>query len=177
MAKRKKPPKPMGRRPLYTDKLSLAVCAEIATSHKGLRTICKMKGMPSVETVLRWLRSKPDFCALYARAKAEQVELLVEDSIEIADDGRNDTFSDEDGNVIVNTDVIQRSKLRIDTRKWLASKLLPRKYGEQLNLNHAGQIDGHLSTTAVSEEKWLAIQKKKQLAIEQAHSPKKESSK
>lgn len=121
-----------GYDPIVGDK----ICASIATGRISLRTICKREGMPCVETVLRWLREDCDgFAALYARAKGEQSELMVEDMLEIADDGRNDTQIDEKGNEVVNSDVIQRSKLRIDTRKWLVAKLLPKKYGDTAQTN------------------------------------------
>lgn len=94
---------------------------------------------------MAWLGENQSFAEQYARAKKEQVELLVEDMLEIADDGRNDTFEDEDGNGHTDSDVIQRSKLRVDTRKWLASKLMPKKYGDAVAIAHSGQIDGELT--------------------------------
>jgi hypothetical protein len=58
--------------------------------------------------------------------------------LEIADDGRNDTYEDENGHQHVNTDHIQRSRLRIDARKWLASKMAPKKYGDRVEQAHSG---------------------------------------
>lgn len=116
------------------------ICAEIAGSSKSLKTICSGNGMPGVTTVYRWLRENEDFAKNYARAKTEQAELLVEEMLQIADDGINDTQTGEGGEPITNTDVIQRSKLRVDTRKWLASKLLPKKYGDKLDVEHSGAV-------------------------------------
>ena len=64
---------------------------------------------------------------------------------DIADDGSNDYMEklDKDGEVIgysINGENIQRSRLRVDSRKWLASKLLPKKYGDKLDVNQSGNV-------------------------------------
>lgn len=118
-----------GRPEVYTPELADRICAEIATSQKSLRTICKMKGMPSVMTILRWLREDKDgFCSQYARAKEEQAEMMVEDMLDISE------HTNEDHTAFTGANVVQRDRLRIDTRKWIASKLKPKKYGEKLDV-------------------------------------------
>ena len=152
MASKKKRPvkkagtvkKPQGGAPeIYSQELADKVCHEISTTTKSLKTICKMDGMPSVETVLRWLRQdKNGFCGQYARAKEEQSDMLVEEMIEIADDGTNDYMTIVKGDVeynVENKEVTNRSKLRVDTRKWIASKLKPKKYGEKLDVTSDGK--------------------------------------
>lgn len=103
-----------------------------------------MEGMPSVRTVLRWLREDKDgFCAQYARAKEEQADMMIEEMIDISDDGTNDLMTIEKGDMsyeIENKEVTNRSKLRVDTRKWIASKLKPKKYGDKLE--HTGKDGG-----------------------------------
>ncbi len=96
--------------------------------------------MPSKRTVLRWLASKDreGFCHQYARAREFQADLLAEQILEIADDGSNDTYVDDEGNVRVDYDHIQRSRLRVDARKWLASKMAPKKYGDRIETTHTG---------------------------------------
>jgi hypothetical protein len=129
-----------GRPEIYSKELAERLCEEIATSTKSLRTICKMDGMPSVRTVLRWLREDKDgFCALYARAKEEQADFMAEEMIEIADDGSNDLMTITKGDMsyeMENKEVTNRSKLRVETRKWIASKLKPKKYGERLDVGY-----------------------------------------
>ncbi|WP_315823022.1 hypothetical protein [Paraflavitalea speifideaquila] len=92
--------------------------------------------MPAVSTVLKWLReNREDFSAQYARAKEEQADFMIEEMIEIADDGTNDLMTIEKGDIsyeVENKEVTNRSKLRVETRKWIASKLKPKKYGEKL---------------------------------------------
>jgi hypothetical protein len=80
---------------------------------------------------------KPEFKRFlqqYARAKDEQSDLLVEEMIDIAE------HTEEDHTAFTGINVIQRDKLRIDTRKWIASKLKPKKYGDKIDHNHAGNI-------------------------------------
>ena len=78
----------------------------------------------------------------YARAKQAGLEVLADEIIEIADDGRNDLWMDEDGKRIEANDVIARSRLRVDSRKWLLSKLAPKKYGDRLDTTHSGPDGG-----------------------------------
>jgi hypothetical protein len=78
-------------------------------------------------------------------------DYLFEEAIQIADDGRNDTTTDDDGHVVVNHDIVNRSKLRVDTRKWACSKLLPRKYGESIAVEHSGEITSTLREITAAE--------------------------
>jgi hypothetical protein len=132
-----------GRPEKYSQEIADKICLEIATSSKSLRTICKQDGMPSVETILRWLREdKEKFCAQYTRAKEEQADFMCEEMVDIADDGSNDLMTITKGDTsyeIENKEVTNRSKLRVETRKWLASKLKPKKYGDKLDVTSAGE--------------------------------------
>lgn len=129
-----------GRPPVYSQEMADRLCEMIATSSKSLRTICKEEGMPSVGTVLKWLKENTNgFLSQYARAKEEQADLLVEEMIDISDDGSNDFMTIVKNDIsyeVENKEWTSRSKLRVETRKWIASKLKPKKYGEKLDLNN-----------------------------------------
>jgi len=129
---------PAGRPTLYTEDIASKLCVEIATSSKSLKTICDMDDMPSVRTVLNWLNTNAEFLRQYTRAKEEQADYLVEEMIDIADDGSNDLMKITKGDAeyeIENKEVTNRSKLRVETRKWIASKLKAKKYGDKLDLS------------------------------------------
>lgn len=130
----------MARPTKYTEELATAICTEIATTTDSLRTICKRLDI-SVATVLNWLKdeSNASFLAQYARAKEEQAELLVEQILEIADYTEKDTIYTESGEK-ADKEWINRSRLRVDARKWLASKLLPKKYGDRTDINLSGNV-------------------------------------
>ena len=122
---------------MYSEDLANRVCEAIALSTKGIDSICaENKGFPAGRTVRLWLLTRPEFVPLYARAREAQMELMGAELLEIADDGSNDTYvvDEETGATAVNHDVINRSRLRVDTRKWLMSKLAPKKYGDTLGL-------------------------------------------
>lgn len=110
---------------------------------------------------MRWLEAHEDFREKYARARADQADFLAEEILQIADDGLNDTYTDEEGNVRTNQDVIARSRLRVDSRKWYASKLLPKKYGDRVQQEVSGPDGGPVQVTdparpKLTREEWLA---------------------
>lgn len=127
------------------------ICEKIADG-MSLRDICLEDGAPHRSTVFRWLSQHPDFNDQYGRAREAQAELLADELMAISDDGQNDTYLDEDGKQRTDHDVIARSKLRVDTRKWIASKLKPKVYGDRQQLD----INGTLTITEASEEDLLA---------------------
>ena len=100
--------------------------------------------MPAISTVMLWVLNgdHQEFSEQYARARASQAEIMFEEILDISDDGSNDymiiTKGDEDYNV-ENREVTNRSKLRVDTRKWYLSKVLPKKFGDKRDLTSDGK--------------------------------------
>src|SRR5450830_1331321 len=124
-APRKAAPKKMGRPTIFSQALADQICARLIEG-ESLRAICLDESMPSLSAVFGWLAKgeRQDFAQQYARARELQAEKLFDEIIAIADDGQNDTYTDpESGAVRVDHDVIARSKLRVDARKWAAAKL------------------------------------------------------
>ncbi len=122
----------IGRPTLYNEEMADRICEAVATSTHGTKKLCKLNDwMPEDVTIYKWRYRHAEFSRKYAEAKARQADLMAEEIIEIADDGLNDTYIDDEGNEKVNADVVARSRLRIDTRKWLACKLLPKVYGDK----------------------------------------------
>lgn len=128
----------------YSPKIADAICAEIATTDASILRICARDDMPAQSSVYLWLSKHPEFSEKYARARESQADVLAAQTIAIADDGSGDTVTRyrEDGSTYeaVDQEHIQRSRLRVDARKWLASKLAPKKYGDKLDL---GVSDGN----------------------------------
>ena len=128
--------KPTGRPSSYTQEIADELCAKLSDG-VSLRTVCLADDMPSKTSVFRWLRTNEEFRDQYTRAKEESADALTDEMLDIADDGTNDWSKQqlgEDGPEIevLNSEHIQRSRLRIETRKWLASKLKPKRYGDKL---------------------------------------------
>lgn len=128
-----------GRPSLYSDELADDICKEIADG-KSLRSICAKNGMPDKSTVFRWLADNEFFRDQYARAREEQADHYADEIIEIADDSSRDIVIGDDGKEIINHEHIARARLRVDARKWKASKLAPKKYGDKVA--HVGGDDG-----------------------------------
>ena len=63
---------------------------------------------------------------------------MFEDIIDIADDSSQDRIVNEDGKEVMNSEFVQRSRLRVDARKWALSKLNPKKYGDASRLTLEG---------------------------------------
>lgn len=127
---------------MYSPEVATRICEEISAG-RSLRTICTDEGMPDKATVFRWLAAHEAFRDQYARAREAQADAMLEEILEIADDGRSDSYTDDEGNVRTDNDVIARSRLRVDARKWAMSKMAPKKYGEKLDLNHSGSVALH----------------------------------
>jgi hypothetical protein len=127
--------KKMGRPTIFTQELADRICEKVATSSFGLGKLCQtFEWLPDKDTINVWRYQKPDFSLQYNKAKLAQAELMAEEILEIADDGKNDwmeSLSDEEKGLgwRFNGEHSARSRLRVETRKWLAAKLLPRTYG------------------------------------------------
>ena len=135
MTKEKVKENKLGRPTKYTAKLSDNICAKLSEG-QSLRTVCKSDDMPCKATIFSWLRTNESFLDQYTRAKQESADALTDEMLDIADDSTNDYMmkQGEDGSEYeaLNAEHIQRSRLRIETRKWLSSKLKPKKYGDKI---------------------------------------------
>lgn len=90
---------------------------EQVSDGKSLRSICEAQDMPSRVTVFAWLREKPDFAEEYDRARKESATALVDDLVAITD--RTDLDPND-------------KRVRMDARRWIASKVLPKLYGDKI---------------------------------------------
>ena len=154
------PSKKAGRPTLITAALIEEICMRIIEP-RSLRSISGDLDMPNWRTVLGWLmignRPEPPalhaiFLQQYTQARQLQQEVNLDDCIDIADDGRNDWMMRKIGKdefvPVVDNEAINRSRMRIDTRLKMAEKMLPKKYGTKIDLNHGGQV-GNVLTAIV----------------------------
>ena len=111
----------MGNKSTCIPSVTNAICEWIA-SGKSLRAFCRQDGNPSLSTVMDWLNddANEDFRIKYARARETQAEVLADELMEIADEDKGDALK------------LQHDKMKIETRQWIASKLLPKKYGNKM---------------------------------------------
>src|SRR5262249_5743607 len=124
-------PAKIGQPTKYSDEWARQFC-DLISHGKSIVDICKQDGQPSRDSVYAWMREREDFSDMYARAREERADLLFERIAAIAEDATGDYVKKEDGTLVVDHENIQRSRLRVDTMKWMASKLAPRKYGDRV---------------------------------------------
>lgn len=128
----------------YSDELAQEICQRISEG-QGVALIGRSEGMPTPSTIHKWLLDgkHPEFQKKYEQAVNIRAEHLFEEILEIADESKNDWIvrRGEDGSVVtvVNKEVVNRSRLRIDTRKWYLAKVMPKKFGDKLDLTSDGR--------------------------------------
>lgn len=136
-----------------------------------LTKICRDNDVPKLTTVYDWLWGKgipaehaDEFAKRYDRAREKQLEAWSDQIIEISDDGTNDCFKDlkyKNGQPRMDHDHITRSRLRVDSRKWLLSKLNAKKFGEKVDFTSGGKAVSAINYV-VPEDKSKAKEKKRQ---------------
>ena len=148
---------------IFTPALFTSITDRISRG-ESLRSVCRDPEMPHKSTVLRWLREMPQLRDQYAAARDDLLEYWASDILEIADDGTLDVipglnkYGDEV--MVPNHANVQRDRLRIDSRKWLLSKLAARKYGDRLEVEHSGEVQHTVDITSLS-----AREKMRRLAL------------
>jgi hypothetical protein len=142
-------------------------------------------GVPCRDTVFAWVARDKErrlakevvedevlFADRLTIAKEIRTIGYAEEIISISDDGRNDTYTDSDGRTVVDHDHIQRAKLRVETRKWLMAKLLPREYGDKpAEVNVSTNLHNHMPQT-ISAEFLEKMRQRRAVALQNYPSPK-----
>jgi hypothetical protein len=116
-----------GRPTKYSAEIADTLCELIAEGNSA-SAACKHVGIP-MKTMYAWLREHDDFRNNYARARDDQADTFADQMCDIAE-------FDED---------VQRAKLKIDARKWVASRMKPKKWGDRQQLEHTGADGAPLS--------------------------------
>lgn len=151
---------PAGRPCEFNQEVADKICERLADG-VSLRTICDAEDMPNRATVFRWLGKYKEFSDQYACAREAQADALFDEVIDIADDSRNDWMesADEEGGIgyKLNGENIQRARLRVDARKWMAGKLRPKKYGDRQEIEHTGDLSIKHSVAELTDEELAAL--------------------
>jgi hypothetical protein len=125
-----------GRPTIYTDEIAHYICTAIE-SGRNLQEIVEEDGMPCRHTVNRWVEKNPEFCSAYYRARRLQADFFADQILNIADETTSDYVDGKDGRT-VNHEHINRSKLRVESRKWLMTRVSPEKWGDKVEKIHSG---------------------------------------
>jgi hypothetical protein len=115
-----------GRPTDYSDELAADICLRIANG-RSVNSICTDADMPSKTSIYEWLNKHSQFTDMYREAVNQRADFHFDEMLDIADD------------VIPETAEVARAKLRIDTRKWVISRMNPRKYGDKADGSEADE--------------------------------------
>lgn len=132
--------KRVGRPSDFTPEIANEICERLING-ESLRRICRDDGMPNASTVCRWLGQNEEFRKQYAHAREVQADTYADEIVDIADGDVS-----EDADAAVAAQLAARDRLRVDARKWVASKLAPKKYGEKTTTEHTGEGGGPIQT-------------------------------
>lgn len=134
------------------------ICEQLADGRSLREIIREDDGMPVLSTVFKWLNDHPSFSDQYTRAREIQAETLVDQIIEISDDGANDYMEKRaaDGGLDgwrENGEAIARSRLRVDARKWVAAKMAPKKYSDKVVQELVGKDGGPIEVAHTARDR------------------------
>lgn len=111
---------------------------ELVESGKPIRQVTKIKGMPSNTTFYKWLEEDKKKAERYARACEVRADVIFEEILTIADKQGEDIII-VDGKEVTNHNVVSRNRLQVDARKWVLSKMQPKKYGDKIDHTTDGE--------------------------------------
>lgn len=141
----------MARPSDYTPEMAAHICSEMVEG-RSLRAICLDDNMPSKTSVFRWLALHQEFRDQYAYAREAQADTLADEITYIADTPQIGfkTTTKANGDIeTVEGDMVERSRLQIDARKWVASKLKPKKYGDATLMKLADSEGANLQVSVI----------------------------
>lgn len=129
-----------GRPNEYTQEKANEICHELSQGI-SLRTVCLAEDMPAAGTVFRWLSENKEFQEQYARAKEESADAMAEEILTLSDGAIGVIKS---GAEKKSSALAQAVRLQVDTRKWIMSKMKPKKYGDKVDVTSDGKaIEGN----------------------------------
>ena len=155
-------PKPRTGRPSgYTETIADEITDRIAMG-QSLAKICADAHMPSPSMVFRWL-DNPEYVPFrdrYARAREIQAETLADEIIQIANTPEMGETVTDKGNGTIETrtgDMIEHRRLKVDARKWFASKVAPARYGDKTHSTVTGPDGGAIQIETNDRERAKAL--------------------
>ena len=123
-----------GRPTIYKDELADDICFRIA-SGRSLNDVCGDVDMPNKATVYRWIDSNELFCDKYREATSHRADFHFDEMLDISDKTMTDAVD------------VAAAKLKIDTRKWILSRMNPTKYGDKQQIDNVSS-DKSMTPTA-----------------------------
>jgi len=138
----------MGRPSSYTVERGVKIAKAIARSRRSLNYLHKkFDWFPSPTTIFRWLEKHQTFRDQYALARRAQAARYGDEQIAIADDILT-TVKKSHANPGKLSAMVNASKLRIESRRWAASRLAPKDWGDRLEASLKHELEGDIDQLA-----------------------------
>lgn len=130
----------MGRPTIFTQELADEICQKIKHGVRGVQWLSDNNPhWPDRSTIFRWMDKHPEFCAQYEKAKAAQADCMFDSMIDVSFNDQKDhkVIVDDKGNerTVVVSEAVNRSRLKVDTLKYCAARLAPKKYSERATVS------------------------------------------
>lgn len=119
-----------GRPSDYDQETADLICLRLSQGETMI-SICRDEKMPAQSTVYLWLQKHSEFSEKYARARERQADYFAEQTVAIADE----------------TSDPAKARLQMDARKWFASKVAPKKYGDKITQELSGPDGAPIATS------------------------------
>lgn len=132
----------MARPTSYNETVARDICVRLMEG-ESLASICADEDMPARSSVYLWLHDNSEFSDRYARAREVQATTFFDEVQQISDNtmlGEKRTIKPDGTIEIVQADMIEHRRLRVDARKWMAARLAPKKYGDKIDHEHSGSL-------------------------------------
>ncbi len=145
---------PVGRPSSFSQEVADKIC-ELMETGLSLKEILEQDAaLPSRSAIAKWLWSgeHPEFTQRYEKATEHRAARMFDEIKQIADDGRNDFMVNKLGDKVTYSEAINRSRLRIDTRKWILARMYPHKYGDHVAVSHQVEDSGEHDLTMIARK-------------------------
>jgi hypothetical protein len=160
----------------YTEERGNEICRLLEEGH-SLTSICRRKGMPTFPGVISWCNTNPSFGLQYARAREVQYQRLGDGIFDVSDRSKagkkvtiEEGFDPKTGQprttkTTSTGDMVDRARLMVDTRKWFLSKVLPKVYGDKLQLS--SDLDAPAAPLTATQEELRRLSAEDLAALEE----------
>jgi hypothetical protein len=153
--------KKVGRPTKYNANIGAEICSRLA-SGEPITKITKDEHMPASATLYRWLASDAEFREMYEISRRDGAHTFAAQIVEIIDDEPMYVFDDK-GNKRVDPGSIAQKRLKMDGRKWIAAKYLPKVYGDRTVLQGDADADAVQLDVNIFDEMIKNLELKRQV--------------
>lgn len=127
---------------VYTEEVIAVWCDKILAqieSGKSVKEILEQDGYPVRSTFYSWLNKSPELVQRYKDATDVRADKIFDEMLEIADNKADDFYYDKNGDKQFSSNSVNRTRVQIDTRKWMLGKMTPTKYSDKIDITSGGK--------------------------------------